>query len=226
MNITHHTAQAHNHKTNSLTRRFWPVLGVIALISHGLDSESLAAVTNPTSLVFYAVQNATNPPSQALSVYNPSTSASTVTAIDSTTWMEVSPSATSVTTSTDLTVSVNTSGLTAGTYIGAIVVIVGTSYAALPVTLIISPPTIQLSATGIAKTATLTWDPVANTAVNGYKVYVGTAPGLYTQVFTVGNVTSYTVSSLLAGTTYYFVVTAYNSAGESLPSTEVNRTIY
>ncbi|HBH79552.1 MAG TPA: hypothetical protein DDY39_06975 [Nitrospira sp.] len=56
-------------------------------------------------------------------------------------------------------------------------------------------------------------------------MYVGEAPGLYTRTVTVGNVTSSTVNSLTVGRMYYFVVTAYNSAGESTPSNMVSKTI-
>lgn len=76
------------------------------------------------------------------------------------------------------------------------------------------------------KSVSVAWDPVTSTGLAGYKVYVGTAPGTYGTPIDVGNVTSSSVNSLLIGTTYYFFVTAYNTDGlESLPSTEVSRTI-
>ena len=61
--------------------------------------------------------------------------------------------------------------------------------------------------------------------MNGYKVYVGDVPTQYTQTINVGNVTSSTVNSLTVGKTYYFAVTAYNSAGEGPRSNEVSKTI-
>ena len=70
------------------------------------------------------------------------------------------------------------------------------------------------------------WDPVASSGLAGYKVYLGTAPGTYGAPIDVGNVSSSSVNNLLVGTTYYFVVTAYDSSGlESLPSVEVSKTI-
>jgi hypothetical protein len=78
----------------------------------------------------------------------------------------------------------------------------------------------------------LVWDaPTTNpdgTPLNGtlagYKVYYGTASGNYTMVIDAGNVTSYDVSGLAAGT-YYFVVTAYDTVGSESPySNEVMRT--
>ena len=73
----------------------------------------------------------------------------------------------------------------------------------------------------------LTWSPVTSTNLAGYKVYMGTASGRYGTPLIVGNVSSYVLSNLTAGTTYYFVVTSYNSSGgESAPSNEVSKSIY
>jgi hypothetical protein len=79
-----------------------------------------------------------------------------------------------------------------------------------------------------SSTVTLAWsaniptsDPATNTT--GYKLYIGLASGNYTQSIDVGNKTTATVSNLISGTTYYSVITAYNSAGlESLDSNEVS----
>ena len=76
-------------------------------------------------------------------------------------------------------------------------------------------------------TATLTWNPSTSTNLAGYKVYRGTASGGYSSSITVGNVTSYTVSNLGVGSTYYFAVTGYNTSGiESGFSNEVSKSIY
>lgn len=75
-------------------------------------------------------------------------------------------------------------------------------------------------------TAILTWDAEA---VSGYRVYYGTAPGTYLQLFgqglNVGNVTTYTMTGLNGGTKYYFAVTAYDASNsESGYSNEVSKT--
>jgi hypothetical protein len=71
---------------------------------------------------------------------------------------------------------------------------------------------------------TLSWDQV-DTA-GGYNVYTGSQPGTYTNKLNVVGqaTTTATISNLLTGTTYYFVVTATNGPVESAYSNEVNDT--
>ena len=70
--------------------------------------------------------------------------------------------------------------------------------------------------------ATLAWDPNSEPDLAGYRLYYGTAPGVYDQVLEVTGASSVSAPNLNECTTYYFVVTAVNSAGmESAPSTEV-----
>lgn len=75
-----------------------------------------------------------------------------------------------------------------------------------------------------SSTATLKWDKVRDRAVKGYRLHYRTASGRsYSRMIDVGQVTTYTISNLMAGKTYYFVVTAYNGAGkESPPSNEIS----
>jgi hypothetical protein len=61
----------------------------------------------------------------------------------------------------------------------------------------------------------------------GYKVHYGNAPQTYGQTISINNpgLATYVVQNLPAGT-YYFAITAYNSAGtESLLSDEVAATL-
>jgi hypothetical protein len=70
--------------------------------------------------------------------------------------------------------------------------------------------------------ATLEWDPNSEPDLAGYKLHYGTGSGSYPTVVDVGRQTTYTLTGLTAGTTYYIVATAYNAAGlESTYSNEV-----
>ncbi len=72
------------------------------------------------------------------------------------------------------------------------------------------------------QSVTLAWDAATDSTVAGYRLYYGTASGTYPNVIDEGTTTTATVSNLQSGPTYYFVVTAYSSAGlESSPSSEV-----
>jgi Fibronectin type III domain/FG-GAP-like repeat len=74
-----------------------------------------------------------------------------------------------------------------------------------------------------ASAVTLVWDPSTGPGVVGYRLYYGPSRGSPTQTIDVGNTTSFTVSGLQGGNSYYFVVTAYDANGlESLPSNEVS----
>jgi len=64
-----------------------------------------------------------------------------------------------------------------------------------------------------AATATVAWNANTETDLAGYKVHYGTTAGSYGTTIDVGNVTSYTVSGLTAGTTYHFAVSAYDTSG-------------
>ena len=76
----------------------------------------------------------------------------------------------------------------------------------------------------LAGQAGLAWN--GSSGAIGYRVYYGTAPGNYSQNIDVGNVTTYNVSSLIDGQTYYFAAKAYDSAGNlSGYSNEVNKTV-
>lgn len=63
--------------------------------------------------------------------------------------------------------------------------------------------------------ASLTWDPVTDAALSGYRVYFGTAPGAYLQAagqgLNAGNSTAFALTGLNSGTRYYFAVTAYST---------------
>jgi hypothetical protein len=93
----------------------------------------------------------------------------------------------------------------------------------LLITACASPDSPQTSAT-----ATLLWDASEGPGLVGYQIYQATAPGGYgAPIATVNmSVTSYSVTNLESGTTYFFTVTAYNSDdAESSFSNEVSKSI-
>jgi fibronectin type 3 domain-containing protein len=80
-----------------------------------------------------------------------------------------------------------------------------------------------------SSSATLLWNANTETDLAGYKVYRATASGAYGAPITTitGNVTTYVATALQVGTTYFFVVTAYDNAGnESIVSNEVSKSIF
>lgn len=88
------------------------------------------------------------------------------------------------------------------------------------------------SSTNPAGVAVLSWNPVATnsdgtglTDLAGYRLYVGTAPGVYAAPIALGNVTRHRLEGL-APATYYFAVSAFDTAGnESTLSAEVSRQV-
>jgi predicted phage tail protein len=77
----------------------------------------------------------------------------------------------------------------------------------------------------LAADVSLAWDASVTPTVTGYKVYVGTASRTYGTPTTIGNVTTHTVTGLIAGT-YYFAVSAFDAQGnESDYSNEVSQVI-
>lgn len=60
---------------------------------------------------------------------------------------------------------------------------------------------------------TLAWNPVPETNIRGYRLYVGTASNQYSQFYETGNTVSLTVGDLVSGQTYYFAVKAVATNG-------------
>ena len=174
---------------------------------------------SPTSLTFTATQGGANPANQTVALTNAG-GAVNWTVSDSASWLSVSPASGS--SSSTLTAAVNTTGLAAGPYNGTITVsATGSSSKTVAVTLTVSATT--------TSSATLTWSPNTDTDLAGYKVYRATASGAYGAPLATlpatlqSNITTYVATGLQSQTTYFFVLTAYDSAGnESLRSTEVS----
>ncbi|HEY1409656.1 MAG TPA: fibronectin type III domain-containing protein, partial [Promineifilum sp.] len=98
----------------------------------------------------------------------------------------------------------------------------------VPVSLsITAPPAAPPPPPPQSTSATLTWSPNAETDLAGYKVYVGKASGIYGAPIIIGKQTSYTVSNLQLGNTYYFALSAYDINGnESALSAVTSKSIY
>lgn len=92
----------------------------------------------------------------------------------------------------------------------------------------ISAPTTPALAITLALdgTVTLAWDANAPTdQVTDYRVHYGRAQATYDQHVSVGTATTWTSPQLLAGTSYYFAITAVNVRAESAYSNEVSTMI-
>ena len=177
---------------------------------------------SPTSLAFFMIQGSTNSMSQTLNISNTGQGTLNWSTSGATSWMNLSQTSGALTAgqSNAVTVTVNPTGLTTNTYTAPLTISASgasNSPQQVPVTLAITMPS--------SRTATLTWDPETDPSVRGYKVYAGTSSHAYGAPVDIGNVTTYQIVNLQSGTTYYFVVTAYNSAGESGYSNEVSRSI-
>lgn len=166
-------------------------------------------------------------------------------------WTSMSPpygSTHTITTEIDpVTVSVNTGTMNVGSYTGVVYIVEsgpnGSQTLRIPVSLTVLPagsatPPPPPSPTGGATspppppsggstgTVTIMWNANTEADLQGYRVYVGTRSGARTQSFDVGNVTS-TRLTLPLGSTYFFVVTAYDRSGnESSPSGELSRSLF
>jgi regulation of enolase protein 1 (concanavalin A-like superfamily) len=74
-----------------------------------------------------------------------------------------------------------------------------------------------------AASLTLAWDHSISSGVAGYQISYGTQSGKYTANVKAGYVTSVSINSLTEGTTYYFIVQSYDSAGTlGSPSPEIS----
>jgi hypothetical protein len=88
-----------------------------------------------------------------------------------------------------------------------------------------TPPSTSTSQTPQSTTSvTLAWNPNTDPDLAGYKIYESTSSGTYgAAIATVPRSTSsFVVTGLQRGVTYYFVITAYDTSGnESARSAEV-----
>jgi Viral BACON domain len=178
--------------------------------------KAAAALTvSPSSLSFAATQGAANPASQSMTA----SSNGTWTVSKDASWLTVSP--TSGSNNGTITASVNTANVTLGTNNATITVTGGGITQTVTVVLTLNAPA--------TSSATLTWTANTESDLAGYKVYRATASGGYgAPIATLqGNITSYIASGLQSGTTYFFVITTYDTFGNESPySNEVTKSIF
>ena len=174
---------------------------------------------NPSNLNYAATQGAANPANQAISLTNTGGTLNW-TVSDNASWLTVSPASGSGTRT--LTTSVNTAGLTVGTHTGTLTVSpAGAASKTVAVTLTVNTPA--------TSSVALTWNANTESDLAGYKIYRATTSGGYgAPIATLqGNATTFTASGLQTGTTYFFVITAYDSAGNESPhSNEISKSLY
>ncbi len=78
----------------------------------------------------------------------------------------------------------------------------------------------------IAGSLSISWAPVQDSRLAGYKIKYGTTSGIYSQSLDVGNVTSFILPNLTEGTTYYLVVVGYDgNKAEGQPSPEASGSV-
>lgn len=214
--------------------------GLVLGVSVCLLPDAWALQATPTTLSFQAVQGGTSPTSQIVNVLKSNNHTVTWSGTDNASWLSISPTSGSITSSAHISVSVNSAGLAAGTYTAAVTItaVQGGSIS-VPVTLTVTSGSTTsstststtsstlTSTTSSTNTASLTWNASTSSNVAGYNIYMGTASGVYGPPINVGNVLTYQVTNLQSGTTYYFAVTDYDSSGnQSGFSNVVSKSIY
>ena len=93
----------------------------------------------------------------------------------------------------------------------------------IPVALVLLIFLFILSQNIFAAQIRIAWDPNTEPDLAGYRVYYGTASGTYEEPIDTGNVTTYTLTGLILGQTYFISVTALDTSNnESGYSNEVS----
>ena len=196
---------------------------VTFVVSSGRTTTTPSILLNPTGLNFSGTAGGANPLAKTMNLANTTGGTLTWSMTEPAAWLALNITSGTTTTETDqVSASVSTQGLAAGTY--STVITVAASGAAnspkqIPVSLTLSQPT-----TGTTGSASLSWTANTEPDLDGYKVYIGAQSGLYNPPISLGTVTAYTATNLVSGKTYYFCVSAFDSAGNESPcSSEISK---
>jgi hypothetical protein len=82
------------------------------------------------------------------------------------------------------------------------------------------------AAQDVGQPVTFAWDANSEPFVAGYRVYVGTSPSVYSEVYDTGGTTAFTFHTGIVGRRYYFAVSAYAAGNLEGPrSSEVSTVI-
>ncbi len=189
--------------------------GVARTISVTLTVSAASLTASPNSVTFTATQGAVNPSAQAIAI----SSNGTWTVSGGAPWLSLSP--TSGSNNGTITASVNTATAIQGNNSTTITMKSSGITRTVNVTLTLNAPS--------SSSVTLTWNANTESDLAGYRVYRATSSGTYGAPITTiqGNTPNYIATGLQFGTTYFFVVTAFDIAGnESVYSNEVSKSIF
>lgn len=189
--------------------------GMARTISVALTVSAASLTASPNNVTYTATQGAANPSAQTIAI----NSNGSWTVSDDASWLSLSP--TSGTNNGTITARVNTATAIKGDNSTTITVKSGGTTKTVNVTLTLNAPS--------SSSVTLTWNANTESDLAGYRVYRATSSGTYgAPIATIqGNTASYIATGLQYGTTYFFVVTAFDIAGnESTYSNEVSKSIF
>jgi hypothetical protein len=183
-------------------------------------SHAALAVT-PAGLSFSAQAGGANPEPANISVTNTGGGSLPFTASTDAAWLSVSPASGRAPSSPQVAVGI--AGLVPGTYTGHVTVSAANATGS-PVTVAV---TLTITEPPTAHTVSLSWTASTSDNVVGYNAYRSlTAGGPYSLLASAISDVNYTDYAVLAGTTYFYVVTAVDDrALESGYSMEVRAAV-
>ena len=169
--------------------RFTALMASLAWISSAQEGGGSSLTFSPASLTFNVTAGGNAPPAQTLSVRASSRtkfSAIASTQRENSSWLGVTPSGT-LSTNVDLSVSVNPSGLSVGTYSGSISLRTSSGTQAVPVTLNVT----RISTTSLT---------ITPTSLSFFGTLNNSAPASQTLSITASSATSFTANASVAST--------------------------